>query len=108
MLPYDSQPLLEAGSASALAHAEAYVRGSVYADGAADGEDGDFTGPERQWSALIEWARHATHEARRVSVTPREVQRASVIKPRVRRTLGHHRHVPQPQRGCVHLVINHV
>jgi hypothetical protein len=56
MLPYDSQPLLEAGSASALAHAEAYVRGSVFADGTADGEDGDFTGPERQWSALIEWA----------------------------------------------------
>jgi hypothetical protein len=56
MFPHDSQHLLQAGSTSALADAAAYLHGSVCADGAVDGEDGDFTGPERQWAALIEWA----------------------------------------------------
>jgi hypothetical protein len=56
MLPHDTQRLLQAGTAGALANASAFVRRRVCADGAVDGEDGDFSGPERQWAALIEWA----------------------------------------------------
>ena len=56
MLSHDTQQLLQTGSAGALADAEAFVRRSVCADGSVDGADGDFTGPERQWAALIEWA----------------------------------------------------
>ena len=54
--PHETQQLLQAGSASALADAAAFLRRRVCADGAVDGEDGDFTRPERQWAALIEWA----------------------------------------------------
>ena len=57
MLPtYDSQQLLQAGSAGALADAAAFLRRRVCADGPADGADGDFSLPERQWAALVEWA----------------------------------------------------
>jgi hypothetical protein len=56
MLPHETQRILQAGTAGALADAAAYVRRSVRADGSVDGEDGDFSGPERQWAALIEWA----------------------------------------------------
>lgn len=56
MLSYDTQQLLQTGSAGALADAATFVRRSVCADGSADGTDGDFTGPERQWATLIEWA----------------------------------------------------
>ena len=56
MLPHDTQQLLQAGSAGALADAAAFVRRCVCADGAADGADDDFSGPERQWAAFIEWA----------------------------------------------------
>ena len=56
MLPHDTQQLLQAGSQGALQDAEAFVRRRVCADGSVDGEDGDFSGPERQWAALIEWA----------------------------------------------------
>lgn len=55
MLPHDTQHLRQAGSASALADAAANLRSGVCADGAADGEDGDFSLPERPWAALIEW-----------------------------------------------------
>ncbi len=54
---HDTRPLLQAGSTGALSDAAAYVRGRVCPDGAADGEDGDFDLPERQWSALLDWAR---------------------------------------------------
>ena len=54
--PHETQQLLQAGSAGALADAAAFLRRRVCADGAVDGEDGDFTRPERQWAALIEWA----------------------------------------------------
>ncbi len=50
MFPHDSEALLEAGSASALTHAEAYVRRSLFADGSADGEDGGSTGSETDFS----------------------------------------------------------
>jgi hypothetical protein len=56
MLPHETQQLFQAGSAGALQDAAAFVRSRVCADGSADGEDGDFTGPERQWAALLEWA----------------------------------------------------
>lgn len=56
MLPHDTQQLLQAGSTGALADAAAYVRRCVCTDGAADGEDSDFSMPERQWYACIEWA----------------------------------------------------
>lgn len=56
MLPYDSQQLLPAGSAGALADAAAHIRRRVCTDGAPHGADGDFSAPERQWAALIEWA----------------------------------------------------
>lgn len=56
MLPHDSQQLFQSGSAGALADAAAYIRRSVCTDGAADGEDGDFSDTERQWAAFIEWA----------------------------------------------------
>lgn len=52
----DPQHLFQAGSAGALADAAPFVRSRVCADGAADGEEGDFTLLERQWEALIEWA----------------------------------------------------
>lgn len=56
MLPHDTQQLLQAGSAGALADAATYVRRCVCADGTADGEDDEFSAPERQWAACIEWA----------------------------------------------------
>lgn len=56
MLPHDTQQLLQAGSAGALADAEAFIRRRVCADGSTDGPDGDFSRPEQQWAALIEWA----------------------------------------------------
>jgi type I restriction enzyme M protein len=56
MLPYDTQHLLHPGPAGTLADAAADLRRRLCADGAADGEDDDFSGPERQWAALIEWA----------------------------------------------------
>lgn len=57
MFPHhETQRLLQAGSASALADAAAFLRSRVCTDGPSDGEDGDFTLPERQWTALIEWA----------------------------------------------------
>ncbi len=56
MLPHDPQNLFHTGPAGALADAAAFLRRSVCADGASDGPDGDFSGPERQWAALIEWA----------------------------------------------------
>lgn len=55
-LPHDTQQLLQAGSAGALADAAAYVCRCLCADGTADGEDDDFSGPERQWNAFLEWA----------------------------------------------------
>ena len=56
MLPYDTQQLLQAGSAGALTDAAAHIRRRVCTDGAPHGADGDFSAPERQWAALIEWA----------------------------------------------------
>jgi hypothetical protein len=56
MITHETQRLLQAGSAGALKDAEAFIRHCVRADGSVDGEDGDFTGPERQWAALIQWA----------------------------------------------------
>ena len=56
MFSHDPQPLLQAGSAGALADAASYVRRCLCPDGQADGTDDDFTAPERQWTALIEWA----------------------------------------------------
>jgi hypothetical protein len=57
MLPrHETHQLLQAGSAGALADAAAFLCRGVCADGSADGEDIDFTLPERQWAALIEWA----------------------------------------------------
>ena len=56
MLPYDTQQLLQAGSAGALTDAAAHIRRRVCTDGAPHGTDGDFSDPERQWAALIEWA----------------------------------------------------
>lgn len=54
--PDDTQQLLQAGSARALADAAAYIRSRVSADGPADGAEGDFAAPEHQWAALREWA----------------------------------------------------
>ena len=56
MLSHDTQRLLQAGTAGALADAAAYLRRSVCADGPADGEDRDFALAERQWAAFVEWA----------------------------------------------------
>ena len=56
MLTHDTQQLLPASSAGALADAAADVRRCLCADGAADGEDDDFTLPERQWAACLSWA----------------------------------------------------
>lgn len=57
MLPDDdSQQLLQAGSARALADAAAFLGGSLSADGSADGTDAEFAAPERQWAALRAWA----------------------------------------------------
>ena len=56
MIYHDSPGILETGPASALADAAAFVRRRLCADGAVDGTDDDFSGPERQWAALIEWA----------------------------------------------------
>jgi hypothetical protein len=54
--PHDTQQLLQAGSAGALADAAAFLHRCVCADGPAAGADGDFSLPERQWTALVEWA----------------------------------------------------
>ena len=59
MLSHETHRILQAGPASALADAAAFVRRRLCADGAVDGTDDDFSGPERQWAALIEWAGHA-------------------------------------------------
>ena len=56
MFPHDAQRLLQAGSAGALADAAAHLRRCLRTDGAADGEDDEFSAPERQWAALIDWA----------------------------------------------------
>ena len=55
--PHETQQLLQAGTAGALADAEAFIRRSVCADGPVDGQGGDFGDSERQWAALIAWAR---------------------------------------------------
>ena len=54
--PHETQRLLQAGAAGALADATAFLRRCLRADGPADGEDRDFSLPERQWAALLEWA----------------------------------------------------
>ena len=54
--PHVSQQLLQAGSASALADAAAFLRSRVCSDGAVNGETGDFDLPQRQWADLLEWA----------------------------------------------------
>ena len=54
--PDDTQQLLQAGSARALADAAAFIRRRLSADGSSDGADGDFSAPELQWAALIDWA----------------------------------------------------
>lgn len=54
--PHDTQQLLQAGSAGALADAAAFLRRRVCADGPAAGADGDFFLPEQQWTTLLEWA----------------------------------------------------
>ena len=56
MFPDESQHLLQAGSAGALKDAAAFLRSRVCSDGSINGDDRDFTLPERQWAALIEWA----------------------------------------------------
>ncbi len=57
MLPTDDSPhILPAGSAGSLADAAAFLRRGLSPDGAADGAQGDFDEPERQWSALRSWA----------------------------------------------------
>jgi hypothetical protein len=56
MLPHDSQPLLQTGSAGALADAATFVSRCICADGSVDGENDDFSSSERQWAALVEWA----------------------------------------------------
>jgi hypothetical protein len=55
--PDDTQQLLQAGSARALADAAAFIRRRLSADGSSDGPDGDYAAPERQWAALLDWAR---------------------------------------------------
>lgn len=55
MLPHETERILQAVPAGALADATAFVRRCVCADGSVDGEDGDFSSPERQWAALVEW-----------------------------------------------------
>ena len=55
--PDDTQQLLQAGSAGALSDAAAFIRRRLSADGSSDGSDGDFSAPERQWAALLDWAR---------------------------------------------------
>lgn len=57
MLPDETQRILEAGSAGALQDAAAFIRRCVCPDGSVDGEDGDFSVPERQWAAFIKWAK---------------------------------------------------
>ncbi len=53
--PDDTQQLLQAGSARALADAATYLHRCVSPDGPADGAEGDFSAPERQWAALVDW-----------------------------------------------------
>ena len=55
--PHDTQQLLQAGSARSLADAAAHLRRGVSADGPVDGAEADFSAPERQWTALHDWAR---------------------------------------------------
>lgn len=57
MLPHVTQRLLQTGSAGALEDAAAFILARVRADGAADGQNNDFAGPEREWAALLEWGR---------------------------------------------------
>ena len=54
--PYETQQLLQAGSAGALADAAAFLCRSLCPDGLADGQGGEHASPERQWTALLEWA----------------------------------------------------
>ena len=56
MFPDETQHLLQSGSAGAFEDAAAFIRRRLCADGTPDGEDGDFSLPERQWAALIGWA----------------------------------------------------
>lgn len=53
----DTQQLLQAGSAGALADAAAFIRRRLSADGSSDGPDEDFSASERHWTALLDWAR---------------------------------------------------
>jgi hypothetical protein len=55
--PDDTQRLLEAGSARALADAAAVLRRCVSPDGSVDGSEADFTAAEIQWATLLDWAR---------------------------------------------------
>ncbi len=52
----DTEQLLISGSAGALADAAAFLRCRTCTDGPADGEDRDFSRPEKQWAAFIDWA----------------------------------------------------
>lgn len=54
--PHDPQELLSAGSAGALADAASFLGRGVSPDGAAHGAEEGFDAPERQWTALREWA----------------------------------------------------
>jgi hypothetical protein len=54
--PHETQQLLQAGSASALADAAAFLCRRICPDGFADGQDGEFSAAERQWTALLEWS----------------------------------------------------
>lgn len=56
MFSHDASTVLQAGSAGALADAAAHLRRSLCADGAVDGQDGDFSSPVCQWQILVEWA----------------------------------------------------
>jgi hypothetical protein len=56
-MAHDFDSLLAASSASALADATTDLRAGLRTDGAAHGEDDDFSEPERQWESLVQWAR---------------------------------------------------
>jgi len=51
-----TQHLLQAGSASALADAAAYLHSRLRPDGALDGQDDDGDFAEHQCALLLEWA----------------------------------------------------
>lgn len=56
MSPDETQQLLQTSPGSALADAAAFLSRCLCSDGTVDGQDGDFSLPERQWSVLIRWA----------------------------------------------------